>query len=78
MPQLHGLSYLQSFSAMVTVVPRVLSNDMVAAISFGMKTVSFLSPNRYIVDPFVFSMRASDSSCATAVSVLDLNDGVFP
>ena len=38
-------------------------------------TVSFLSPNRYICDSFVFATRASVSVLDSAFSSFVLNDG---
>lgn len=73
------MSYPQSYSATVTVVPpSSLSKLIFAAMSLGMKTVSFLSPNRYMVEPLVFSMSSSVSFCDVATSVFDLNDGTLP
>jgi hypothetical protein len=50
---------------------------MVAAMFLGMKTVSFLSPKRYIVEPLVFSTRAADSLAYAFSSALDLRAGAL-
>ena len=37
--------------------------------------VSFFSPNKYISDAFVFSIRASVAACSSTFSTFDLKDG---
>jgi hypothetical protein len=61
----------------VTVVPSSLLKLILAAISLGTYMLSFLSPNRYIVELFVFSARVSVCALPASFSALDLKEGLW-